>query len=191
MPDTKKTVYRLGKLSQEFNVSASTIINFLKARHQIALENNPNAKVDQATYDLLVKEYNKGAASISHQKKEVTARKTLTLQSKKELEIEEPDLDQKKNASKHDLISVEIKDFNKPKVLDTMDLVALESKKGSGTRQKSDTKKPKLTTIKDNDWMKSYKGELSPRQALERFHKLKAEEKKRRLQEELKNIDLL
>ena len=57
--------------------------------------------------------------------------------------------------------------------------------------KKSDTKKPKLTTIKDNDWMKSYKGELSPSQALERFHKLKAEEKKRRLQEELKNIDLL
>lgn len=56
--------------------------------------------------------------------------------------------------------------------------------------KKSDTKKPKLTTIKDNDWMKSYKGELSPSQALERFHKLKAEEKKRRLQEELKNIDL-
>ena len=57
--------------------------------------------------------------------------------------------------------------------------------------KKSDTKKPKLTTIKDNDWMKSYKGELSPSQALERFHKLKAEEKKQRLLEELKNIDLL
>lgn len=57
--------------------------------------------------------------------------------------------------------------------------------------KKSDTKKPKLTTIKDNDWMKSYKGELSPSQALERFHKLKAEEKKQRLLEEVRNIDLL
>jgi hypothetical protein len=39
--------------------------------------------------------------------------------------------------------------------------------------------------------MKSYKGELSPSQALERFHKLKAEEKKQRLLEEVRNIDLL
>ena len=53
------------------------------------------------------------------------------------------------------------------------------------------TKKPKLTIIKDNDWMKSYKGELSPSQALERFHKLKAEEKKQRLLEEARNVDLL
>ncbi|WP_236869673.1 hypothetical protein [Candidatus Bandiella numerosa] len=57
--------------------------------------------------------------------------------------------------------------------------------------KKSDTKKPKLTTIKDNDWMKSYKGELSPSQALERFHKLKAEEKKQRLLEEARNVNLL
>ncbi len=57
--------------------------------------------------------------------------------------------------------------------------------------KKSDTKKPKLTIIKDNDWGKSCKDELSPSQALERFYKLKAEEKKRRLQEEVRNIDLL
>ena len=53
------------------------------------------------------------------------------------------------------------------------------------------TKKPKLTTIKDNDWMKSYKGELSPSQALERFYKLKTEEKKQRLLEEVRNVELL
>jgi len=57
--------------------------------------------------------------------------------------------------------------------------------------KKSDTKKPKLTIIKDNDWMKSYKGELSPSQALQRFLKLKAEEKKQRLLEEVRNVELL
>jgi hypothetical protein len=57
--------------------------------------------------------------------------------------------------------------------------------------KKSSTKKPKLTIIKDNDWMKSFKGELSPSQALESFHKLKAEEKKQRLLEEVRNVDLL
>ena len=57
--------------------------------------------------------------------------------------------------------------------------------------KKSSTKKPKLTIIKDNDWMKSYKGELSPSQALERFYKLKTEEKKQRLLEEVRNVELL
>ena len=57
--------------------------------------------------------------------------------------------------------------------------------------KKSDTKKPKLTIIKDNDWMKSYKGELSPSQALERFYKLKTEEKRQRLLEEVRNVELL
>ena len=66
-----------------------------------------------------------------------------------------------------------------------------EKKRDPLSVKKSDTKKPKLTTIKDNDWMKSYKGELSPSQALERFHKLKAEEKKQRLLEEARNVDLL
>ena len=57
--------------------------------------------------------------------------------------------------------------------------------------QKRDTKKPKLRTIKESDWMNSDKRELSSAEALERFYKIKAEEKKQRLLEELRNIDLL
>ena len=57
--------------------------------------------------------------------------------------------------------------------------------------QKSGIKKPKLRTIKESDWMNSDKGELSSVEALERFYKIKAEEKKQRLLEELRNIDLL
>jgi len=56
---------------------------------------------------------------------------------------------------------------------------------------KSSTEKPKLTIIKNNDRMKFFKGELSPSEALERFYKLKAEEKKQRLLEEAGNVDLL
>jgi len=66
-----------------------------------------------------------------------------------------------------------------------------EKEKNPWSVKKSSTKKPKLTIIKDNDWMKSYKAELSPSQALERFYKLKAEEKKQRLLEEVRNVDLL
>ena len=57
--------------------------------------------------------------------------------------------------------------------------------------QKSGIKKPKLRTIKESDGMNSDKGELSSVEALERFYKIKAEEKKQRLLEELRNIDLL
>ena len=38
--------------------------------------------------------------------------------------------------------------------------------------QKSGTKKPKLRTIKENEWMNSDKRELSSAEALERFYKM-------------------
>jgi len=66
-----------------------------------------------------------------------------------------------------------------------------EKERNPWSVKKSSTEKPKLTIIKDNDWMKSYKAELSPSQALERFHKLKAEEEKQRLLEEARNVELL
>ena len=50
--------------------------------------------------------------------------------------------------------------------------------------------KKKDETI-DKHWTNSSKEELSPTQALERFYKLKAEEKKQRLLEEVRNIELL
>lgn len=48
----------------------------------------------------------------------------------------------------------------------------------------------KLRKIKDNDWSKASTPELSSAEALARFHRLKDEEKKQRLLEEVKNIDL-
>lgn len=50
---------------------------------------------------------------------------------------------------------------------------------------------PKLKILKDNNWGNSCKDELSPTEALERFFKLKTEEKKQRLQEEVRNVELL
>ena len=59
--------------------------------------------------------------------------------------------------------------------------------KKSATSKKS--AKPKVIT--ENDWTNSSKDDLSPAQALYRFNKLKAEEKKQRLLEEVRNVDLL
>jgi hypothetical protein len=50
-------------------------------------------------------------------------------------------------------------------------------------------KQPKI--ISEAAYTKSYKDELTPQQALERFYKLKEIEKERRLLEEVRNIDLL
>lgn len=63
---------------------------------------------------------------------------------------------------------------------------------------KAETKKPviskkkvKLKTIKDEDWSKTSVEDLSPSQALERYNKLRDEDKKRRLLEEVRNVELL
>jgi hypothetical protein len=58
--------------------------------------------------------------------------------------------------------------------------------------KKSVPKKPiKVKVIKDKDWGKTSVSELSPTEALARFNQLKAEEKRQRLLEEVKNIELL
>ena len=55
MTDTSKTI-RLSKAAKEFNVGTSTIIDFLaKKGHQI--ESNPNTKISEDVYAILVKEY--------------------------------------------------------------------------------------------------------------------------------------
>ncbi len=45
--------------------------------------------------------------------------------------------------------------------------------------------------IKDKDWANTNVNELSPTQALERYNKLRAEDKKRRLLEEAREVKLL
>lgn len=49
----------------------------------------------------------------------------------------------------------------------------------------------KLRVIKDNDWGRGSALDLSQDEALARFHRLKAEEKRRSLLEEVRNVGLL
>lgn len=57
--------------------------------------------------------------------------------------------------------------------------------------QKAASKKPaKPKVMNDDYWANACVDELSPTQALERFNKLKAEEKRQRLLEEVRNVDL-
>ena len=70
-------------------------------------------------------------------------------------------------------------------------LCVTNEEKGMFKKSSTSTKPKKLKTIKDNDWGNSCKDDWSPTEALERFYKLKAEEKRKRLLEEVRNVELL
>ena len=51
MPKTK-----ISKAAKDFNVSIATVVEFLQKKG-ISIDNNPNTKIDESAYDLLVSEY--------------------------------------------------------------------------------------------------------------------------------------
>ena len=58
--------------------------------------------------------------------------------------------------------------------------------------KKSDTKKPaKPKVMNDEHWANACVDELSPTQVLQRFNDLKARERRQRLLEEVRNVELL
>ncbi len=61
---------KIFKVSKELNVGVSTLVEFLHKKGHTAVESNPNAKVDEAQYQLLMKEFGK-----DKQVKEQTERK--------------------------------------------------------------------------------------------------------------------
>ena len=63
-------VHRLSKVAKEFNVSLSTIIDFLKGK-KIAVENNPNAKITDDIYGLLQDEFSTEKSAKEESKKVV------------------------------------------------------------------------------------------------------------------------
>ena len=47
---------KISKAAKDFNVSMTTVVEFLQKKG-ISIDNNPNSKIDEQAYDLLVKEY--------------------------------------------------------------------------------------------------------------------------------------
>ena len=56
MPEEKRKIPRLGKAAGEFNVSISTITTLLKKKN-LEIEENPNAKLSEEMYDILLREF--------------------------------------------------------------------------------------------------------------------------------------
>jgi translation initiation factor IF-2 len=85
--------WRLGKVAKEFNVGLGTMIDFLAGKG-VKVESNPNTKVDDATYEILAKEF--ASDKLLKEKsiklgQEKTARETITIDqvSTREKEKEE------------------------------------------------------------------------------------------------------
>src|SRR5471030_1554125 len=69
MSETLK-VRRLGKVALEFNVSRTTIVDFLKAK-KYDVEDNPNTKIAEDVYSLLQSEFQSEKSSKEDSKKVV------------------------------------------------------------------------------------------------------------------------
>ena len=56
MPEEKRKIPRLGKAAGEFNISIGTVTALLKKKN-LEIEENPNTKLTEEMYDILVKEF--------------------------------------------------------------------------------------------------------------------------------------
>ena len=56
MPEETRKIPRLGKAAGEFNVSISTITALLKKKN-LEIEDNPNTKLTEEIYDILLQEF--------------------------------------------------------------------------------------------------------------------------------------
>ena len=71
MPKTK-----ISKAAKDFNVSIATVVEFLQKKG-ISIDNNPNTKIDESAYDLLVMEYAPDRALKNKSEEMTTSRKSV------------------------------------------------------------------------------------------------------------------
>jgi len=117
---------RLSKVAKEFNVGISTIVEFLSSKGR-DIESNPNTKIDQEVYSLLIQEYmpDKAEKEKSQElKKQKVVRQTITLDDQVKDESFEND-----EYSDSDTDEVLIKNVapSSPIVIDTKSSIEKES----------------------------------------------------------------
>ncbi len=105
-----ETSYRLSKIAKEFNLSLSTIVDFLKVKgHKV--ESNPNAKIGGNEYVLLMKEFQAEKFA-----KEESLQAALVIKEKKEtITLNEETSSSKRKKDDFEENSVIIKDMNSSK----------------------------------------------------------------------------
>ena len=115
---------RLIKISKDLNVGISTLVEFLHSKG-IEVESNPNTKIEQGNYELLVREFGKDedVEALLNRKKE--------LEKKVEEPKEEASRNKKEDTSGDNEIKTEVPENFKPhvQVVDKIDLDALNRPK--------------------------------------------------------------
>jgi translation initiation factor IF-2 len=102
----RATIKRLSKVAREFNVGIQTLVEFLASK-DIAIESNPNTKIDAEIYKVLVAEFQseKSAREESEKVSIGTEKETITLDQvqttpevKEEPKAEEPKVEEDKKS---------------------------------------------------------------------------------------------
>ncbi len=87
-------VKRLSKVAREFNLGTSTLVEFLKKKG-FSVDNNPNTKISQEAYDLLLKEF-QGEKSL----KEATQKAGLNLIKRERISLDQKESETTEDSSK-------------------------------------------------------------------------------------------
>lgn len=110
---------RLSKVAKEFNVGINTLVDFLSSKG-VKVESNPNTKIDDDTYKILLGEF-QSEKSVKEESKKVsigTEKETISIeqvtekpadQEPKEVKAEKPKEDEPKVVGKIDLSTLNLK----------------------------------------------------------------------------------
>jgi translation initiation factor IF-2 len=192
---------RLSKIAREFNIGIQTILDFLKKKGH-AVDPNPNAKISNEVYDLLVKEFQSEKSAKEESKKLGLAtfakKETLSIDDAKPVvknaEIESPEF-LIKDSNSMAPVKKEIykptsgeQEIKGPKVLGTIDKDKLEPK--IKAKEKLSKQEEKEIQKEESTKPKTKKGKEEKVSEKEREETLAAEkEKKKKSQKEEKTAE--
>lgn len=124
---------RLNKVTKECNVGLQTAVEFLQKKGFSDIEANPNTKITDEQYGMLVAEFKKDkglrddAAVISRQRQRKEKKETISLQEETPVEV---------------TMVKDVKIENRPKVVGRINLDALNGRKASAPTGKPEPAKP-------------------------------------------------
>ncbi|MDR1847875.1 MAG: translation initiation factor IF-2 [Bacteroidales bacterium] len=160
----EKQTYRLGKVAKEFNVSISTIADYLQKKGRV-IERNPNLKIEQSDYDLIASQFK----TDSQVKQEAEKIKLIVEKPVKEKKTEKPqqiqqqekiitiksvtiESEQEEEPPMQESVTIEVQEsetkpqpskvqVNEPVVLGKIDLSAVQNNKPKKEKTKEEKEK--------------------------------------------------
>lgn len=141
---------RLGKVAQEFNVSTEKIVDLLNKK-SYSIENNPNTKLDEDMYEILVREYS-GERKVKEnaQKKHIEVSKNPEpVTVAKPVVVEPEEVEEREVFIKDNTIDIGRSVLEGPKILGKIDLNAPKtSPKKPAENTAKPSPEPEKTSVK-------------------------------------------